>query len=258
MSYITYLDSGDTFNSDTIDIIFKEIEDNTAGYFYIWHFYDGDTKKQSDISEEKPCGKVYKREFINRYNIRWSSGRASYTCEDYGFVHICRIILSYLQTIDAIERMYTFEESIANLIPDSTSLTHQNNFEFIYNAAVEGLVLNNYEIIKQCKDNNIPPQYIIQELNYMIVKLYWFFLLTINNRPQFSELNWTRIKDFYDTCYSKYELTASKTLAEPYYKYNTHLIMPAMRRWKMPVRININKFLDDLKQYEQLPGRYKF
>ena len=53
-------------------------------------------------------------------------------------------------------------------------------------------------------------------------------------------------------------LTASATLAEPYYKINTQLIRLAMRQWKNPVRININKFLSELKIETDLPRRYEF
>lgn len=255
--YIAYLDSGDIFKPGDINKIFEGIEQNPIGYFYIWRFYDGDTKALSRLDEEKTCGKVYRREFIERYNIRWSSGKASYACEDYGFVRTCNVFLSYLQTIDGAKRVYTFNDPITCIVPDVNSITRENQFEFVFNQAVEGLVLNNYHIYKQCRDGKIPIRYIIRELNYMIVRLYWFFLITVHERPEFREINWIRIKDFYDKLYSKYELEASKTLAEPYYKCNTQLIIPKMRIWKSPVRINIGRFLSELRTYKEMPGRYK-
>ena len=256
--YIMYVDSGDTLNKDCIDTIFSAIEQNTAAYFYTWRFFDGDTHAISKPDEEKVCSKVFAREFITRYNIHWISGVGSYACEDYGYIRTCNVILGYLKTIDYCDRIYTSNEILTNLVPDNNSITRANQFEFVFNQAVEGLVENNYDIIKQCRANKVPMPYILRELNYMIVRLYWFFLITIHERPEFREINWKRIKSFYDKCYSKYQLAASETLAEPYYKANTTLIMPKMRVWKHPLRININKFLDDLKKYEELPGRYKF
>ena len=99
--------------------------------------------------------------------------------------------------------------------------------------------------------------YIIKELNYIIVSLYWLFLQTIQKQSYVASDSWKLIKEFYDKCYSKYELTASATLAESYYKINTQL-MKAMHHWQHPIRININRFLAELKNEEELPGRYKF
>ena len=100
-------------------------------------------------------------------------------------------------------------------------------------------------------------RYVIRELNYTIVWFYWIFLHIIQEYPCTAENAWNCIKDFYNNCYSKYELTASITLAEIYYKINTEL-MKEMRHWRYPVRININRFLSELKNENRMPGRYKF
>jgi len=147
-TYITYIDSGDTFNSNTINTIFDTIISHDIGYVYIWKFYDGDSHALSSVEEEKPLGKVFKREFLERYNIKWPDGKASYACEDYGFVRFCKIMLGYLKTLDFNTRIFTFDSCFGTLVPDNTSLTHNNNFEFVYNQAVEGLINNNYYIIK--------------------------------------------------------------------------------------------------------------
>jgi hypothetical protein len=63
--------------------------------------------------------------------------------------------------------------------------------------------------------------YVVRELNYGIVWLYWLFLRTIQEYPTLAQNNWKLIKEFYDRCYSKYEIAGAPILPEPYYKLNT-------------------------------------
>ena len=204
------------------DKIIDTIKQNPNGYMYLWN---------------DNC-LVLKREFINRYNID-----INYSI--YGLSRTSQTILSYVQSIDYCKRIFTFKENL---------ITEEEKFSSL----VENAVKDYYYLLQKCRAIRLPMEYVIRELNYGIVWLYWLFLRTIQEQPQLATVNWKLIKDFYDVCYSKYEVTASATLAEPYYKLNTQLIKKAMPQWEHPIRININRFLQELKTFDELPGRYQF
>ena len=221
-SYILFMPQNAIITQDNINYIIETIKQNSAGYMYLWN---------------DNCLAI-RRDFIHRYNINTD-------ISIHGLIRLSETILLYLQKIDYCKRIFIFKENLVNSIEDFSPL-------------VKDTVQDYYYLLNKCKELKIPMSYVIRELNYGIVWLYWLFLRTIQEAPQLAKENWKLIKEFYDLCYSKYELTASATLAEPYYKINTQLIRLAMRQWKNPVRININKFLSELKIETDLPRRYEF
>ena len=50
----------------------------------------------ADTPDDKTIGSVYKRSFIEMYNIHFSE-EGSYANEDYGFSRACKIIINYLE-----------------------------------------------------------------------------------------------------------------------------------------------------------------
>lgn len=221
-TYMIFVPKGAIISQESTDKIIEMIRQNPNGYMYLWN---------------DNC-LVLKCEFIKRYDININHSI-------YGLSRIGQVILSYIQTIDCCKRIFTFKENLITGQESIVSLTKDSIQDYYY-------------LLNKCKEIKIPMPYVIRELNYGIVWLYWLFLQTVQEYSQFSNIVWQLIKEFYDRCYSKYQLTASQTLAEPYYKANTELIKPKLKEWNCLLRININRFLTDLKEYEKLPGRYQF
>ena len=220
-THMLFIPPGAIIPQENIDLIVNLIKQNPIGYMYLWG---------------ENC-LVLKTEYIERYDIDTH-------LSVHGLICLSQTILSYLQQIEACKRVFTFRENIIIYTEDFPSL-------------VKNTIKDYYYLLKKCKSLKIPTPYIIRELNYRIVWIYWLFLRTIHEYPELRETNWHYMKEFYNNCYSKYELIGSQTLAEPYYKYNTQLILPHMREWKTHLNININRFLQDLKTNENLPERYK-
>ena len=221
INYLLFIPPNTDISQKSIDLITKTIKQNTIGYMFLWN---------------NNC-LVLKREFLDRYNI-------DVNLPIYTLIQISQTILSYIYNIDHCKRFFTFKDNL---------ITTEEDF---YNI-IRDIIQSSYYLISKNKEIQIPMVYIIKELNYIIVSLYWLFLQTIQKQSYVASDSWKLIKEFYDKCYSKYELTASATLAESYYKINTQL-MKAMHHWQHPIRININRFLAELKNEEELPGRYKF
>ena len=205
---------------DTKQII-DTIKNNSAGYLYIW--------------ENKYL--VLKTEFIKRYNIDTNLSL-------HGLLWISRTILSFLHSIEHCKRIFTFDNKSATI--------KENYFPQIKNAVEEF-----YYLIAKCRELKVPMVYVIRELNHIIVWLYWIFLQIVQNESLFAEDSWHIIKDIYDKYYSKYEVTAAAELPGIYYKINTQLVQ-MMKTWRNPVRINISRFLQELKTQKDMPRRYKF
>lgn len=219
-TYKLFIPPNTTITQENIDKIINTIKHNSVGYMFLWN---------------NDC-LVLKSEFIQRYNIDTN-------ISIYGIIHISQIILSYLKTIDYCKRIFIFKEQLINITED-------------FNLTIQNIVNDSNYLMNKCKELKIPMQYVIRELNYIIVWLYWLFLQAVQEKN--SKNCWRYIKEFYNNIYSKYELTASTTLAEPYYKINAEFIRLASRKWKYPIRININRFLTELKNEIDIPRRYTF
>lgn len=220
-TYMLFIPEGITISQESTNKIIDTIKQNSIGYVYLWN---------------DNC-LVIKREFIERYNIDTN-------LSIHGLYRVCETILSYLYTIDYCKRTFTFKDNL---------IDYKENFS----SEIKKYIEDSYYLLNKCKELKIPMTYVINELNYTIVWFYWIFLHIIQESPQTANDAWNCIKEFYDKCYSKYELTASLTLAQIYYKINTQL-MKEMKYWQHPIRININRFLSELKKEKRMPGRYIF
>ena len=210
-----------TIQQDDINQIIDTIKNNSAGYMYIW--------------ENKYI--ILKQDFIKRYNL-------DENLSTNGLLWISRTLLSFLHSIDYCKRIFIFDNKNASLNEDFYSQLEISPKEVYY-------------LINKSRELKIPMKYVIHELNHLIVWFYWIFLQIIQKEPFQASNSWTIIKEIYDKYYSKYELTASIELPGVYYKVNTQLIQ-MMKTWHHPIRININKFLQELKTQKNMPGRYKF
>ena len=221
-THMIFLPPGSILSQENTNKIYDTIKQNPNGYMYFWN---------------DNC-LVLKREFIERYNIDTNHSV-------YGLSRISYAILSYIQTIDYCKRVFTFKEDL---------ITEQEEFSTF----VENIINDYYYLLQKCKEIKLPMLYVVRELNYGIVWLYWLFLRTIQEYPTLAQNNWKLIKEFYDKCYSKYEIAGAPILPEPYYKLNTQLIKDAAPTWKHTIRINLNRFLSELKASNEMPGRYQF
>jgi len=91
-TYITFLDTGDYFYEDGLDTIMRAINENTYIKLYTFSYVYDDKNILSDQPDDKTIGSVYKRSFIEMYNIHFNK-KGSYANEDYGFSRACNLIL---------------------------------------------------------------------------------------------------------------------------------------------------------------------
>ena len=135
------------------------------------YVYD-DTNLLADKPDNKTIGAVYKRSFIEMYNICFSK-EGSYANEDYGFSRACKLIINYLENewyfLPMTKHIYTpiFYEHI-----DKNSLTKKNNKEFFYTKLCPGIITNSIHALKIAKTANVSVRVIIDEVSLVIAKEY--------------------------------------------------------------------------------------
>lgn len=254
-TYITFLDSGDYFYDNGLEYILAQINANRYYKMYTWSYvYDSDNKL-CDTSGDKTIGSVYKRSFIEMYNIHFSK-EGSYANEDYGFSRACRIILNDWERMGFVLPLRHIKIPVFYEHIDSKSVTKANNWEYFYTKIVPGIITNGLHAIQIARDNGIKVPYLIDEYNYIMAQMYFFFICYIQERPYAADDNWQLMRDFYFNHYKIYEKFALRLLPQ----YFAQVTMPRIRsvqyRWEKNIQFNILKFVQELRTEEFVPSRY--
>lgn len=188
-------------------------------------------------------GRIYKRDFLIKNNITFCK-ESSYVNEDIGFNRICRLFTEF-KFIPKPIYMWTYNEN---------SLTKKNNEEFLYKKQNIGLALNGIHIYNTCKDK-IFSWDLEEQCGEILGALHYNFIRVAQERVEDINYAWEGAKLFYNKVWApnKFQITNSlyqvlgKTLQEARKKRDI---------WCKPIPINIQRFLQDLERYENVPNWY--
>lgn len=245
--YIMFLDTGDYFiSNDVQQIILQTIANNPNTVMYSWQYENNG--KISEETNNRLHGRVYKREFLQKYNITFCN-ESSFSNEDIGFNRLCRLIIKDKQ----LELMNLKEPAII-YSNDTNSITRKNNYSFFYKEQNYGLALNSIHVVKKAKQNNISKELLAEEIGIIMASLYYTFLCTIHVRPEYSQEAWKGAKLYYDTIFNKSNID-DFNIQNGYRKY-IKLIFQKKKNWKRNYPINYTRFLNDLSKYEKIPYWY--
>lgn len=252
-SHILFLDCGDTIFSK---YCFYEIKDvllnNTMLDIYQWCWLNGETKKVS--SEFGWClhGTVFKRRFLERYNITFNEDKeGAYSNEDVGFMYTCFGAIFNIKTYDQSPHYKFFDMPIHHYYYDENSLTHINDKEFIIKKHIPGLVSNAIYSVRTCEKNNFDIEVLLRIINIYMVGFYRNYLELQNNRraQPYLQMYWEKIRNFYLSCYKKYE-------NHPKNSFYINFIMGPQMKSMMTLtknRINLRRFLHTLDENSENP-----
>lgn len=255
-TYILFLDTGDYFYENGLKIILENIKKNTYIKLYTFSYVYDDKNILADKPDDKTIGSVYKRSFIEMYNIHFSK-EGSYANEDYGFSRACKLILKQLE-----EGYYfpsaqyhcpypTFYEHI-----DKKSLTKENNSEFFYTKLSQGIITNGVHAIQIALHAGVKPEFIIEEYNYIMAQEYFFFLCYVHERPDIIDEIWDNIHEFYLNYYSVYKKFSKENLLTKYSQITLPRIKTRMNKWNTFIKPNIIRFIDELETEDFIPAYY--
>lgn len=254
--YITFLDTGDYFYENGLEYILEQIEKNTYIKLYTFSYVYDDKNILFDKPDDKTIGSVYKRSFIEMYNICFSK-EGSYANEDYGFSRACKLILK------SLEEDYYFHCAQKHLkIPvfyehiDSHSLTKANNNDFFYTKLSPGIIINGLHAINIAAKTHVKIEALIAEYNYILAQEYFFFICITNERPDLIEDTWTIIRNFYWNHYRTYIKFSIPDLSLEVFRTTLPKIKSFKKNWNKNIPINIQRFIQELETNEFAPLEY--
>lgn len=143
-------------------------------------------------------GKLYKREFIDKYKIRFNNTRAN---EDTGFNTMVRLLCSNNQN----EIVHWINEVVYYWHEKADSITRINNCQYAYDQSFCGWTDNMIHAITETKKIQPFNGHIDQWTLECMMQLYGYYIETVARNPVFAEQNWEYTKKFYHSCYKKIE-----------------------------------------------------
>ena len=233
--YIMFIDTGDIFLS-------KEIQKQITKAIYIdpnadiisFPYYHYDTLTTE--TDNRMHGKVYKRRFIEKYNITFCYD-SSYMDEDIGFNKACRYFTERkFVNIPMIQQIY-----------NKYSLTEKDNKAALYKDQTRALSLVSIHTIDILQKNQIDPQ---EEINKIAIALYYWFIRTAAERSEFLQDAWSGARIFYTKF--KNEIKANELVIG-----NAYLKKCSEYRNQIKFPINILRFTHDIQLHEIIPTQYK-
>ena len=154
-------------------------------------------------------GKLYRREFIEKYKIRFNETRAN---EDTGFNTWVRLICS-----NPMEQIRFIPEVVYYWHNKPDSITRINGGQYRYDQCMTGWTDNMIYAIRSAKRVRPFDQGIAQWTVSVMLKLYFYYVETVANMPVFATQCWEYVKKFYNLCYKNIEADVTDELfAEAY------------------------------------------
>lgn len=205
---------------------------NTENYIYIPH--------QNDMVWM--FGKMYKRAFLDRYNIRFNMTRAN---EDNGFNTLIRLCANENENIsfsnDVVYFWHIKEDSITRI----------NNCEYSYNQSFPGYTDNMIYAIKEAKKRNPFNGYINLFSIEVMCNLYEYYIEAVARDPRFLDQNFKACQRFYNSVYKNIENDITDEIFSQVYN---NIMMNAYRGNKLQGIIpcmGIREFMADLKEKDK-------
>lgn len=248
--YIAFIDTGDTLiYYKLLSPIIQIIKDNPEVVVFSWQ-YEQNGKVSKD-THNRLHGRVYKREFLDTYGIEFCP-ESSYTNEDIGFNRLCRLIIAdkNLKSASSTGAIISYER-------DPNSITNKNNGEFFFKQQNKGLALNSIHTIKIAEKDNVSREKIIDEVNVIMASLYYTFLCTAYERPEFLQEAFDGARLYFKECFSQFKDNTPNAIMSAYSIFVKRIYARA-KNWKNFKPLNYTNFLKDLNKYETVPSWYIF
>lgn len=221
--YITFIDADDTFNGAfALKALRKGIEINNGlykmcvGVFDEVHeegINDGPILMPHEQDMVWMFGKLYRREFINKYNIHFhETSRAN---EDNGFNTMIRLCANDREQINFIPaHVYYWHENL-------NSITRHNDCQYSYGSSNRdsfyGYVENMIFAIKEAKKKNPYNGFITMWSVNCMLHIYEYYIECEARAPEHAETNFKWCKWYYDEIFSKIEKDISKEILAQQY-----------------------------------------
>lgn len=239
-TYFTCMDADDSLSSPyAIQRLLKELEEDSTIIANIGTFAE-DNGNMTFVQHPNDLiwmfGKMYRRSFIKKYNIRFNATRAN---EDNGFNSTIRLLASDTEKINFIPDIVYF------WYYKEDSITRINNAEYSYNQSFPGYTINMIDsVVNSRKYKPFNPQIDIWAISNM-AKLYNYYYQAVARDPRFLEQNYKACVLYYRTIYADLEKRFTPEQIVPIFSEVTVAQAPLMQN-VLP-DLTIFQFIEKLK-----------
>ena len=196
--YVTFIDADDTFyNAFAVQIMLAHLTENPKTAVSVGQFTEQKFKDRLDFLVHNQdaiwmFGKMYKRDFLNKYHIQFNTTRSN---EDTGFnaiVNLCANENEHIKYYETLVYIWWYKED---------SITRINDHEYSYNQSFIGYTENMIYAINHVRyvqpfNSNVD----IKAIQVM-ASLYVYLLKTKFRDKRFLEQNFGWCKIYYDTIF---------------------------------------------------------
>lgn len=223
--YMTFIDADDTFNGAfALKALRNGIEMGNGVFQMCVGVFDevhemglnpgeGPLLMQHENDLVWMFGKLYRRSFIDRYNIHFhESSRAN---EDNGFNRLFQLCTSEQEQINFIPaHVYYWHEN-------PNSITRANDCQYSYGSSERdsfyGFVENMIFAIKEGKKRKPYNGFITMWAVTCLLNVYEYYIECVERAPEHAETNFKWCKRYYDEVYKELEGSISKELLAQHY-----------------------------------------
>lgn len=223
--YMTFIDADDTFNGAfALKALRNGIELNNGIFQMCVGIFDevhemglnpgeGPLLMQHENDLVWMFGKLYRRSFIDRYNIHFhESSRAN---EDNGFNRLFQLCTSEQEQINFIPaHVYYWHEN-------PNSITRANDCQYSYGSSERdsfyGFVENMIFAIKEAKKRKPYNGFITMWAVTCLLNIYEYYIECVERAPEHAETNFKWCKRYYNEVYKDLEDSISKELLAQHY-----------------------------------------
>lgn len=200
--FLTFIDADDTFaGSISLDILRTGLTEKDFNQIASGTFVQlSDTVRRMLPHQNDMVwmfGKLYRRSFIERYNIAFNETRAN---EDTGFNTIVRLLCD-----NPNERIRFIPEITYYWHNKEDSITRINDGQYGLDQCFCGWTDNMIYAINHVKKLRPFSGSVRQWIVNVMLQLYYYWIETEAKKPIFSKQNWEYVKKFYNTTYKKIE-----------------------------------------------------
>lgn len=192
-------------------------------------------------------GKIYRKSFLSKYNIRFNDTRAN---EDTGFNTKVRLLCS---NADDSEKLVFFDVPVYLWHEKEDSITRINNCQYSFDQSFCGWTDNMIEAVQFCKKLQPFNSEVDRNIVSFLMNLYTYYIETVEKAPVFAEQNWEYVKKYYNMCYKDIEdKVTDKILADAYSEHIRNSYVTGSMLGFFPC-ITFKEFLNKLRTEEYNP-----
>lgn len=244
---VTWIDADDTFSGAfSLQLLRQELLSEPQNVICIGTFVE-----EHDEAQPKPIyiphandtvwmfGKLYKREFLDKYDIKMNDTRAN---EDNGFNKLCCLLCNEHQKIKFIPDVVYYWHSNPN------SITRINNCQYSYDQSFVGYTDNMIWAFKEAEKRNPFNGAILYEKVATLMNLYEYYIETVERDKRFIEQNWNCCKKYYKEVYSEIEGKIPETALKETYNEVMRNSYAGNKLFGIIPCMGIYEFIDKLKK----------